>query len=396
MQRDELIDALRGLALFGILVVNIQSFVWGLSGPSLGVLDESSSAADVATLFLTALLFEYKFYPIFCFCFGYGFAIQTRRWIAHGADVRARFARRMNFMLFMGVVHGVFIWFGDILARYAIAGYILRRHIRKGPRALLRVTKFWLGVVVVTGAALAILVGTGTVDPAESATQSEIARMDSGHIFSTYTESGYIDATIQRVKDFLLVASTYVLVLPQVMLFFLFGALAAQLSLLRFPARYRLFWWRVFWLGLAVGLPINIAYAALHVSIAADPWMPTSVWQVLLSTFAPVMALAYVAAAALLHSSVCGKALIALLAPAGRVALTLYIGESVSMMLLLNGFGFGLGATFAQFELFVTAVAVFALLLAAAHLMRRLDIPAPLEGIWRRYTYAAVTQEKNT
>lgn len=396
MQRDELIDALRGLALFGILVVNIQSFVWGLSGPSLGVLDESSSAADVATLFLTALLFEYKFYPIFCFCFGYGFAIQTRRWIAHGADVRARFARRMNFMLFMGVVHGVFIWFGDILARYAIAGYILRRHIRKGPRALLRVTKFWLGVVVVTGAALAILVGTGTVDPAESATQSEIARMDSGHIFSIYTESGYIDATIQRVKDFLLVASTYVLVLPQVMLFFLFGALAAQLSLLRFPARYRLFWWRVFWLGLAVGLPINIAYAALHVSIAADPWMPTSVWQVLLSTFAPVMALAYVAAAALLHSSVCGKALIALLAPAGRVALTLYIGESVSMMLLLNGFGFGLGATFAQFELFVTAVAVFALLLAAAHLMRRLDIPAPLEGIWRRYTYAAVTQEKNT
>ena len=396
MQRDALIDALRGAALFGIIVVNIQSFVWGLSGPALGVLYESSSTADMATLFLTALLFEYKFYPIFCFCFGYGFAIQTRRWIARGADVRTRFTRRMNFMLFMGVMHGVFIWFGDILARYAIAGYILRRHIRKGPRALLRAAKFWLVVVVISGVALAVLVGAGTVDPAESATQSEIARMDSEHIFAIYTESGYLDATIQRVIDFFLVASTYVLVLPQVMLFFLFGALAAQLSLLRFPARYRLFWWRVFWLGLLVGLPINIAYAALHVSLAYDPWMPTSVWQVLLSTFAPVMSLTYVAAASLLHSSACGKALIALLAPAGRVALTFYIGESVLMMLLLNGFGFGLGATFAQFELFVTAVAVFAVLLFGAHLMLRFNIPAPLEGIWRRYTYATVTQEKNT
>ena len=65
MPRDELIDALRGLALFGILAVNIQSFMWGVGSPSLGVLQESSRMADVVTLFLTALLLEYKFYPLF-------------------------------------------------------------------------------------------------------------------------------------------------------------------------------------------------------------------------------------------------------------------------------------------------------------------------------------------
>ena len=77
MQRDPLVDALRGLALFGILAVNIQCFVTGLDVPSLGILDSRSSFADHCVILLTALLLEFKFYPLFCFCFGYGFAMQT-------------------------------------------------------------------------------------------------------------------------------------------------------------------------------------------------------------------------------------------------------------------------------------------------------------------------------
>ena len=97
--RAPLIDALRGFALFGILVVNIQSVVWGLSGPSLGTLAADSALTDVASVFFTALLAEYKFYPLFCFCFGYGFAVLARRWRARGEDMRVRFSRRLNFML---------------------------------------------------------------------------------------------------------------------------------------------------------------------------------------------------------------------------------------------------------------------------------------------------------
>ena len=55
MPRDDLIDALRGFALFGILAVNIQSFVWGLYSATPGVLYESSSIADERTVFFTAL-----------------------------------------------------------------------------------------------------------------------------------------------------------------------------------------------------------------------------------------------------------------------------------------------------------------------------------------------------
>lgn len=393
MQRDDLIDALRGLALFGILAVNIQSFVWGVGSPSLGVLFETSSVADEMCLFFTALLFEYKFYPIFCFCFGYGFAVQTRRWTARGLNAHARFTRRMNFMLLMGIAHGLLLWFGDILARYAIAGYLLRRHIRRGPRALLGAAKFWLMIVVVTSVIFAVVAGVssgGEVDNSSErhATQME-AEQEGGRVFATYTEADYIDTTLQRANDFFIVTATYLFVLPQVMLLFLLGALTAQLKWLRYPSRYRAFWQRVFWCGLLIGLPINIAFAISQLSVAMSPWMPTTMWQALLGSFAPVLALSYVAAFALICASQPGLALVRLFAPAGRLALTFYVSQSVLMALLLNGFGYGLGAAFGQFELFVTAVVIYALLLAAAHLMQRFNVSGPLEVVWRRYTDSA-------
>lgn len=395
MPRDDLIDALRGLALFGILAVNIQSFVWGVGSPSLGVLHPDSSTADEVTLFLVALLFEYKFYPIFCFCFGYGFAVQTRRWTAGGINAGERFTRRMNFMLIMGALHGLLLWFGDILARYAIAGYILRRYLGQGPRALLNATKFWLIVAVVTGVVFACIAGVTSADDSDAAQQNESAKMEGAQTFEIYTESGYIDATIQRAKDFLTVTVTYVFVLPQLMPFFLLGALAAQLKWLRYASRYRSFWQRVFWFGLLIGLPVNIAFAVSQVAVASNPWMPSSIWAALLPTFTPVLALAYVAAFALLRATVPGLALMRLLAPAGRVALTLYISQSVLMMLLLNGFGLGLGAAFGQLQLFVTALMAYGLLLVLAHLMQRFTIPAPLEVLWRRYTNAPGLHGKN-
>ena len=394
MAREGLIDALRGMALFGILAVNIQSFVWGIGAPSMGVFSERSGLADKLTVFFTALLLEYKFYPIFCFCFGYGFALQTRRWAALGVDVRDRFTRRMNFMLFIGVLHGVLMWFGDILARYALAGYILRRHVRKGPRALLTATIFWLAITVVVGIGLSLVGGIDSESRFAAADQSERAQLDGERVFEIYTEAGYVDATIQRVGDFFTVMLTYIFVLPQVMLLFLLGALAAQLKLLRYPARYRAFWRRVLWIGVCVGLPINIAFAWSQVSVSSDAWAQPTAWQTLLALFAPLLASAYVAAFALTCDTVPGKALMRCLIPAGRVALTLYVSQSLFMMLLLNGFGLGLGGTLGQFELFVIAVAVYGCQLAVAHMMQRFAIQAPLEKLWRRYTYATEPRKK--
>ena len=391
MPRDELIDALRGFALFGILAVNIQCFVTGLSAPSLGILDAQSTLADHLTILLTALLLEFKFYPLFSFCFGYGFAVQTRRWAAHGAPVRPRFLRRMNAMLFIGILHGGLLWFGDILTRYAIAGYFLRRYAGGGPRRLLEGLKFWFIVAVVfsivTGAMT--ITGASTDMPADLPARKQALAEEGARVLAAYTQGGYLGATVQRVNDFAIVTAGFITVLPQIMVIFLLGALAAQLGRVRHPARFRLFWQRVMWIGIGVGVPVNIVYAWQQWQASQAPWTtPNPMTSMVTGELAPILSLAFIAAFALYGGSGVGRWMVRLVAPAGRVALTLYVLQSVAMAFLLNGFGLGLGATTGPAGLLGIAIAIYVVLLAASHVMQRYAIPGPLETWWRRYTYS--------
>src|SRR5215468_6527542 len=103
------IDALRGIALFGILLVNMAGFHSGISG--------GPGAAGSATGAVIMWLFTGKFILIFSFLFGWGVHTQA----AHEA-FRARYLRRLLGLFLIGVVHGAFLFFGDILATYAILG----------------------------------------------------------------------------------------------------------------------------------------------------------------------------------------------------------------------------------------------------------------------------------
>ena len=75
--RLELIDALRAFALFGILQVNIQSFVWGAGDP-LGYFAQAPRTADSMAYLLVAMLVSSKFIALFALLFGFGFALQFR------------------------------------------------------------------------------------------------------------------------------------------------------------------------------------------------------------------------------------------------------------------------------------------------------------------------------
>ncbi len=393
MPRDDLVDALRGFALFGILAVNIQCFVTGLAAPSLGILDAQSSRADHLAVWLTAFLLEFKFYPIFSFCFGYGFAVQMRRWSAAGVPLKQRFGRRMNAMLFMGLAHGTLLWFGDILTRYAFTGYILRHYAGCGPRKLLAAAKFWLVIAAGLLMLFAILASLGDSSEtiADIATGKRMMREEAAQVIATYTLSNYFDATLQRIADYKSVTLNFIAVIPHFMTIFLFGALAAQLGLLRHPERHRAFWKKLWWFGVLVGVPINLIHASFQIQASQNPWVPTnSVIAMVASEMAPIMAVAIVASFALYGGRSVGRRIVSLLAPAGRIALTLYVCQSIAMALLLNGFALGLGATLRPAGLFLMAIAIYVLLIALSHVMRTFDIPGPLETLWRRYTYAPV------
>ena len=120
------IDALRGIAVFGILLVNIWSFIWGFNSLRYGVLPVTATLFDVLSVAFVAFFAEQKFYPIFAFLFGASFVLITRsarQKLGRWSEAEQLYRRRMKWLLACGIVHGVLIWFGDILTVYAIAGF---------------------------------------------------------------------------------------------------------------------------------------------------------------------------------------------------------------------------------------------------------------------------------
>ncbi|MEG1053463.1 MAG: DUF418 domain-containing protein, partial [Janthinobacterium sp.] len=113
------VDALRGCALFGILVVNIGAFATPWFG--LGLTDPAfHGGVDRATHFLVALLFETKFYLLFSFLFGYSFTLQMQAAARADAPFVPRMLRRQAGLWLIGALHAVFLFHGDILTTYAV------------------------------------------------------------------------------------------------------------------------------------------------------------------------------------------------------------------------------------------------------------------------------------
>ena len=123
-QRIVVLDAVRGLALFGILVVNVPLFFWPSQFIPLGDIP-APTFFDEAAKALVRFGFEGKFFTIFSLLFGIGVALQLSR--GHSAR---RIVRRLALLALFGAVHVTVFWWGDILLHYAILGLalVLTRH----------------------------------------------------------------------------------------------------------------------------------------------------------------------------------------------------------------------------------------------------------------------------
>lgn len=373
------LDALRGFALLGILIVNIMSFTGGLRGPALGPLGAESPLRDHLTVFGVALLAEFKFYPLFSFLFGYGYLLFWRNARRKGADASRLFNRRIGFLAVLGVLHGTLIWFGDILSRYALVALFLKKHLDARPRQLLRTLLRWSLVTLVVAllfSSLSLIGGAPQDGPREA---------------PIYATAGYWRALEVRVAEYLQISVLFLFLVPQVLVLFLLGVLTARMGWLLRPQRHRAFWKRVLVISLAIAIPVNLMWALQdwNLSMAGDPGMTAAM--PLLDLFVPTLSAALVAAYALALQAPLVQRLIALLAPAGRMALTNYLGQSLLCSLFLYGYGLGWGTWIGQFELLVLALAVFAAEVAFSHWWLARFPVGPVEGAWRRFTYGGAS-----
>ncbi|MEV4808898.1 DUF418 domain-containing protein [Micromonospora avicenniae] len=364
------VDALRAVALLLILVVNIGFFA---SGYSFHLVADPAhdSWGDQAVRWLVELLFAMKAYLLFSFLFGYSFTLQLDSAARRGVDLTPRFLRRLAVLFVLGVLHAVLLFQGDILTTYALLGLVLlaMRNVRPGT-ALRVAVLLTAGIAVVL--ALAAVAGTQLVtDPATA--------LAAGQRSTEALQGGIGSVITEHVRQLPAMLGTLLVQGPLALSAFLFGYAAGRRRLLTDIAGNRHLLRRVQQLG----YPIGLAGAVIFASGGGTANLTGLTVGVLT---APLLAAAYAATLLRFFQTGRGRRVAAVLAPAGRMSLSNYLGQSLLCVLVFTGVGLGLAGAVAPPLVVLIAVAIYCVQLAVSAAWMARFRYGPWEWLLRAWT----------
>lgn len=435
------IDALRGVALLGVLVANVRQlmlpFDIGNFPTPLGTPDP---IAWIDWWVFDALI-DSKFITIFSLLFGVSFALQTERLESRGVACRAIMLRRFLVLGLLGVAHGLLLYPAEVLLPYAMAGVLLFAVRRlSGVRLaqlglwLVGLSLFWgfeigslghvsvvltvlcglllvipiallpgrpttallgwtLVIALATGAIL--LSGTGARAPSVAIEYADavegLAAMQSDGA-SVWPEefrvrqSGSLASLIElHVQQYaLLLLFTALLLLWKTWGLFAIGAAAYRYGLLADESSDR---WRIIAVaGLGIGLPLSVGATWLQSRELLG--LTDLRWPALLHAFSALpLAAGLSAGVFVLHRAGRARSAWAWLEAPGRMALTNYVGQSLVMATLAEPWGFGRYGHLGGAWLTAVGLVVFAILAAASRAWLERYRLGPLEWLWRCATY---------
>lgn len=354
-ERIDGIDILRGLALFGVLTINVVfEFRVSIFAQFLPPARTDSAIDRALNSFLEAAV-ELKALALFSFLFGVGLAIQFDR-LAGNPRRFVLLLRRLIVLLAIGAVHLYLIWNGDILVEYAVAGLLVLPFLF-APR--------WL-VLVAAGAALLLFLMVPLLSvvpfPSNAWIRAHIAQAD-----QIYGNGGLLDVLAFRVREVPAIFPLHVLIFPRTVALFLLGVLAWRAKILLQPSEHR-----QLLLGLAAGGVILGAGLTM-----AEQWRIGGV----------VLALGYAATIIFCVSFAVGQRMLAWAAPVGRMAFTNYLTQSIILGWIFYGYGLGLFGRLSVVAALAIAVGLYAAQIAFSAWWLRRYRYGPVEWLWRSLMY---------
>ncbi len=390
--RIETLDLVRGVAVLGILAVNIAGF----AGPQVATLTpnlpQPASAVDEAVFAAVLLLFEGKMRALFSMLFGASMLLFIERAEAAGRNGEALQLRRLGWLALFGYLHYVVLWWGDILFVYALCGFVAL--------ALRGLSQRWLVGLALGMMALDSAWGTLSGLPlvlAEGQVRLGLASTEQARIVAEALAQVHRNMALDSAQaqlGFFTMATDKLATAPfwpLVMTFATFGETLPLMLLGMVLYRSGLasgLWprrrlWQAAASGLALGLPMAWALTdwawARHFPPLAMPELMAS-WAMASHV---LMALAYwallVLAAPWLLASRLGQRLCA----AGRMAFSNYLGTSIVMCTLFYGWGAGLFGRVGHAAQLPIVLGAWALMLGwSAPWLARFR-QGPLEWAWR-------------
>jgi uncharacterized protein len=383
-------DVLRGVALFGVFLMNLVVFA---SAPYMAteqqLLSLPTAPYDFALLEVLHWLFADKANTIFAFLFGLGFYLQMTRLEERGLDFGQLYLRRLTVLLLMGLLHLFLVWTWEILHLYALAGFLLFA-LRNLP------TRDLLGIGI-----LLSLVGRTA--------QKALAEFDPGGYW-TALPGGYSESEVllrQQLSengDYLgLVVNFFgwafwdyffsgmiIGWLCYALGRFLIGAWVGRKGWIERAQEFLPGWRRVRGPALLAGLLLE----GLAAFLSYAPWLPEFAHREFLSDCVHlvavlVLATGYVAAIVIAFESGRLRAWLAPFAWAGRMALTNYLAQSLVIGYVLFGVGPGLALAgkIGTCALTGIVVAVFAAQVVFSRWWLTRFRYGPAEWLWRTLTY---------
>ena len=387
-ERIASIDVLRGFAVLGILVVNIEGFARVTSAfrnPTSGSAFDGPDPWIWAAVYVLA---DTKLISIFSMLFGAGIAMMSERMASRGLSGTALHYRRQFWLLVIGLVHAYLIWHGDVLVAYALCGFLLypmrnlppRRLLWIGGCAVACVVPLWLlaGVSIPYWPQADRLELAAEWAPSQEALDAEIAALRGtladqlafrAPIAFALQTGGFLGLLLWRAGGLMLVG----------MGLYKLGVLAA--------ARSAVFYRRTAIVGIGAGLPLSAVGAAykLRHGFALEKAM----FQGELFNYVGSIGvfLGYVALLMLAVRNGWFTGLQKRLAATGRMALTNYITQSLICGCIFYGHGLGLFERVGAPGRIGIVFGVWLLqLLWSPWWLKRFRF-GPLEWLWRSATY---------
>jgi uncharacterized protein len=389
-ERISSLDVLRGFALLGILVMNIQSFAM------VGVVYDNPTAyhppegANLLVWFLSHLLADQKFISIFSMLFGAGIVLMSQRAESSGIKPGPLHYRRMGWLILFGLLHAYLLWYGDILYAYGMCGLFVYLFRRKSPMTLVS----WALVLAAIGSLIAIGLGSfwlphlppdlkadfiqdnwlpSPQDIDEEVAEyrgSWLAQMSDRAPAALYIETSlFLRLYVWKTSSLMLLG----------MALFKLGALQARWSRGRYLS--------LVGAGLTVGIPLTLFGVAQNFARHWDVEYSFYLGEQYNYWGSYLVALGWTGLIMLWCQSSRAPALKERMAAAGRMAFTNYILQTVICTTIFYGSGFGYFERVPRTGQILIVFGVYAAQLAIAPLWLRHFRFGPLEWLWRSLTY---------
>ena len=377
MQRDKAPDVLRGFALLGILVVNIQFM--GLSSSEGARGEWTLGFANGSATFLTTSLFIGKFYLLFSFLFGYSsnYIIRDER------SNRSRWMKRCLVLILFGALHFTFLWHGDIIFVYGIFGLLLTAFFFRTDRTL----KIWNRVIFLLSSTVILLVGVLAYLGEQYFPEENLETAMETKLDAVLLDGSFVDAIPARLEMWVYGISIGVFLQGGLAFAaFLLGVRMARANFLSSPIDVKQNN-KLMKLGFFLGAPIQILAAALLVRNEQNPEPSESTYLVsLFISFvaAPLLSMFYIGVIRKLVEE--KPHVVSWMKPAGKMSLTIYISQSVITTIIFSSWGFGLFQELQTWQVFMLAFGIWGVLVYLATAWLKRFKQGPLEHLMNALT----------